>query len=467
MVAATSDTITVASMDNVEGIKSIVTITSGKGFGQTRKVSNVDIDSNVITLAEDWRVIPDTGSTYVVSASTYRFVVYGNHFDGKEEWVAGSEKSASTGVASFGGSIELIVDNNKMTNLRTGIYQWPLGGQEVGGVRSLQACFFNAFQNNSISNGCTALLNNVSESDESLLLDGGIFGATYRGNEINSMSSEGFTFGTSLPENLIRMSVFERNTINNCSVAINESPYLQNQLYIDNVGTNASSGVAMAIAYDHLPVLKGNVWIGYSVDYQKGPSIELPPETLLGLPLRMVRVGSDAIASPRRFPVWNLAISPMTWMARSDSDWIVMDVDSGTVTNQNDEGFLSFLIATNELPSSGTIKGTVVVAAGDQVKEMTVLYEVSAGLVWASESMVIYPLTGFEGATVRARLWDENGREWRELGVMESPQELVIENVVKGSGYRVLLEEFNDLTEEWVQVDSIVLGWWNIPDESL
>jgi len=459
VVAATSNTITVASTRNAESTKSIVTITSGKGYGQTRKVSSVDTNSNVITLAEKWRVVPDSDSTYVVSASTYRFVVFDNHFDGKEEWITGSEKSASTGVASFGGSIELIVDSNKMTDLRTGIYQWPLGGQEVGGIRSLQACFFNTFQNNSISGGCIALLNIVSESDENLLLDGGIYATTCRENIIDSMSSEGVAFSTSLPENLIRMSVFERNTANNCQIAINESPYLQNQLYIDNVGTNGNSGVAMAIAYDHLPALKGNVWTGYSVDYQKGPSIELPLETLLELPQRMVLVGSDAIASPKRFPVWNLAISPMAWTARSDSDWIVMDVDNGTVADQNDEGFLSFSIATNELPSSGSIKGTVVVTAGDQVKQMTVLYEEGApSIVWVSESVVIYPLAGFEGATVRARLWDENRHEWRELGIMDSPTELVIENVLKGSWYRLLLEELNDSTDEWKKVYSCWFG---------
>ena len=456
VVSASSNTIKVASTSNAEGIKSIVTITSGKGYGQTRKVSNVDTNSNVITLAENWRVVPDADSTYVVSASTYRFVVYGNHFDGKEEWATGNEKSASTGVASFGGSVDLVVDNNEMTDLRTGIYQWPLGGLEVNGERSLQTCFFNTFQNNSISNGSIGVLNIVSESDENLLLDGGIYASTFRGNTIGSMSSKGFVFSTSLPEYLIRVSVFERNTINNCPVAINESPYLQNQLYIDNSGTNDNSGIAMAIAYNHVPALRGNVWVGYADEYKKGPSVELSPEDLLELPTRVVTVDSSAVASPKSVPVWNLAISPMAWTATNSSDWIVLDSDNGIVEDQNDEGAFSFTIATNELPSSGSAAGSVVVVAGNQTNRVTVLYEAEPRVVWTSGTTVNCPLDGFEGTTLRARLWDASNKKWRELGIMDSPTELVIDNVTKGLWYRVLIEEFNSLSGEWEQVYS----WW-------
>jgi len=69
--------------------------------------------------------------------------------------------------------------------------------------------------------------------------------------------------------------------------------------------------------------------------------------------------------------------------------------------------------------------------------------------IWVMGNQVFYPLSGFEGKTVKARLWDETGQVWIELGEMVSPEELVVENVVAGQWYMVAVEELNGATGEW------------------
>ncbi|MEE9368643.1 MAG: glycosyl hydrolase family 28-related protein [Pontiella sp.] len=69
--------------------------------------------------------------------------------------------------------------------------------------------------------------------------------------------------------------------------------------------------------------------------------------------------------------------------------------------------------------------------------------------IWVVGTQSIYPLTGFEGKTVKARLWDEIAGEWTELGEMVSPEELVIENVAPDQWYWVSVEEFNSGSGEW------------------
>ncbi len=72
--------------------------------------------------------------------------------------------------------------------------------------------------------------------------------------------------------------------------------------------------------------------------------------------------------------------------------------------------------------------------------------------VSAVGTKAIYPLTGLEGKTVRARLWDEIGQTWHELGEMESPVELVVENVTSGQWYWLSIEEYDAAASDWILV---------------
>ena len=371
--AATENTVSLPLKPDLSS-QLVVTVVAGKGYGQTRKISSINQDTNTITLAEPWRVIPDETSIIVVSATTYRFVVYNNHLDGKEEWASGTSDSASTGVASFGGSVDLIVDSNNMTDLRTGTYHWPLGGLEVDGLRSLQACFFNTFKNNSISNTYMGMKSMIFEADPELLLDGGILAATYRENTLDSINSVGFAFYTSLTEYLIKMSLFERNTFIQCPSSIVDAPYVENQLFVGNRGVNDdNSGVAVSVAYNHLPAFKDNIWSGYAEDYERGP-IYLPTENLLEVPQRVVSIEDGvAVNSLHKLPIWNLALSPLTWSASTADDWIILEDRFGTVVDQNDEDFLTFRVDPLSFPNTvGEFSGMIAVVSDDGTQQRNI-----------------------------------------------------------------------------------------------
>ncbi len=65
---------------------------------------------------------------------------------------------------------------------------------------------------------------------------------------------------------------------------------------------------------------------------------------------------------------------------------------------------------------------------------------------------IVYPLSGFAGKTVKAELWDETAQQWHDLGTIDSPEELVIENVNAGQWYWITIKEWNGDTGEWEQV---------------
>ncbi len=74
--------------------------------------------------------------------------------------------------------------------------------------------------------------------------------------------------------------------------------------------------------------------------------------------------------------------------------------------------------------------------------------------VWMVGTKIVYPLSGFEGSLVRARLWDENAQAFSALGEMENPDELVLENLNTNQWYWIVFEEYNESDGEWVRVQA-------------
>lgn len=72
--------------------------------------------------------------------------------------------------------------------------------------------------------------------------------------------------------------------------------------------------------------------------------------------------------------------------------------------------------------------------------------------IWVVSHQVIYPLSGFEGKTVSAELWNETAQEMTILGQEGSPEEVVIENVTPGQWYWLGLREFDEASGDWVLV---------------
>jgi hypothetical protein len=110
-------------------------------------------------------------------------------------------------------------------------------------------------------------------------------------------------------------------------------------------------------------------------------------------------------------------------------------------------------IDASGLLSVGNIDVDSVVTVGASYNGLVASHSIN---IWAIGNQVIYPLTGFEGKTVKASLWDETAQEWIELGEMVSPEELVVENVTADQWYKVAVEEWNSTTGEW---DLVHTSW--------
>ncbi len=77
-------------------------------------------------------------------------------------------------------------------------------------------------------------------------------------------------------------------------------------------------------------------------------------------------------------------------------------------------------------------------------------------VVMAIGDQVVLPLSGFDGKTVLAELWDQTAQQWIPLGEEFEPSELVIENVASDQWYWVGLSEYDEDADKWI----LVHGRW-------
>lgn len=370
VVSATPTTVRIPDVSKIFNSKHVVTITDGKGYGQSRKVVSVDAASNTITLAEPWRVVPDSSSVFVVSSAAYRFAVYNNNLDGRAEWTSGSTHSASTGVEVYGGTIDIIVDQNTLTELRTGIVHWSLAGiPNPEYPRSLQTCNFNVFKNNTLQNCYNGILNSVAESGDAIL-DGGIMGATYRDNAVGPITRSGLIFsGSAFDEYLIKVGVYERNTFRNLETAISLDTFVKNQVFIDNVVDGVQT--VLETAYNSAPVLRGNSFSNYGTLHQNGPSVNYPVGPVISTP-RPYTVATEASGA---IELWNTGTASLNNLsATSSAGWLSVDSVSGSIAGQGANGQVVYSINTATAPTSDAI-ATIAVSSGQQTQQITVHYD--------------------------------------------------------------------------------------------
>jgi len=77
-------------------------------------------------------------------------------------------------------------------------------------------------------------------------------------------------------------------------------------------------------------------------------------------------------------------------------------------------------------------------------------------VVIAVGDQVIFPLSGFNGKTVSAELWDDVVQTMIDLGEEFEPEEIVIENVTPNQWYWLGLREYDAVAGEWI----LVHGRW-------
>lgn len=254
-------------------------ICRGKGLGQHRIITGYNSASRTITVTPAWNVVPDRDSTVMIANAADRWVIYRNHFDGKNDYA--SRPTATTAIEPFGGCYNWVGDSNVISHMRIAIYVTAL--EQTSPVASIAPCYFNYYANNSITESYRGLhvASGIREDIETV----GILGNVFRHNTLSDLKSSGINLYT--PPQLrtgspFDMILFEKNTFSNLAEGLDfderrNGSRVKNTLLLGNSfhrGTapfGGSLGVNFA-ATTFTPTFADNTWIGFERSYAGMPS---------------------------------------------------------------------------------------------------------------------------------------------------------------------------------------------------
>lgn len=348
-----------------------VVVVGGKGLGQSREI--VAFSNGKITVDRPWLVIPDRKSIIMVGEYMNRHVVYNNYFDGIMR-ATESDGTATTGVEPFGAQLNMIVDNNMFHELRKGISNWSMPSPVQGNQVSMQPNYFNMFINNRFDKCRYGIENAIAIWNyKPTVWDTTMLGNIYRGNDIQNTVKEAIRyFVWQSDDTRIDMCVFDQNKASNIGNSVTDGEDLKNQVWIGNEFYGINSGSAITFSGDHMPVLYGNTWNGFSSSKYGGSR----PGGILEVPYRSVLVGSSD--TPLKFPILNSGTDALSWSATSSQPWLKLDSASGSISDENDSDKLVMSIDETETSFALAPPAIITIVSGDQVKQMTVTYSEGA-----------------------------------------------------------------------------------------
>lgn len=214
---ATTNTVTLRGL-NQDVVDRTVVVVSGKGFGQSRRISKYNASTGVMEVTPAWNVIPNTGSKLIVARAATRWVIYNNRFDGKDDYA--TRYTAMTGIQPFGGGHDWIGVKNVISNMQTGVY--IAGLQDLHNSSYIQPTYFNYFASNRISHSLSGARMISGAVDPVQASCPAIFGTVFRQNELTNVASGvGFQTPASVTTTgAVELTIFEQNRFENLPVAI-------------------------------------------------------------------------------------------------------------------------------------------------------------------------------------------------------------------------------------------------------
>ncbi|HZZ42807.1 MAG TPA: calcium-binding protein [Tepidisphaeraceae bacterium] len=98
-------------------------VVDGTGAGQYRKILSVTpvTGGYQYVLDQPWIVVPDSTSSLILTALATRIAIYNNTLDGKAAQITPVPDTQATGVMLYGGVVDAVVDNNRITDQKLGI----------------------------------------------------------------------------------------------------------------------------------------------------------------------------------------------------------------------------------------------------------------------------------------------------------------------------------------------------------
>jgi|GEM_PF-4886665 len=400
-----ADTITLNGVTNpVYGDgRYMLSVTSGKGLGQTRRLVAYDEISGAYSVEPDWNVVPASTSTVALGLYTARFVAYDNDLDGKAYVVTNPTHIAAAGVSIYGAAADVVVAQNRITQLRQGLASWGLGDKaSVSEPLRIGPNYFTLFVDNDFADVHTGIVtipafyNAPGESSGAALL-----GNVFRGNAFDDVSVLGVKHYVSWngDDTPLDLTVYEQNVFVNLpfgfeTTALNTGDKSHNAILLNNLfdlGTATYSGsVGLETEADQKLALGSNEWIGFQTTYDStlGEVLEVP-RRVFDTTLATGQLGIDTLL------VWNAGTSSLSWQLSDDASWLSLSSTSGSVVDEADQAPVFLSIDPYAL-SPGAHTATLTATAGSQVQKGTVTLNLVSPAGYLDNFVRAFPNPGFE-----------------------------------------------------------------------
>jgi len=381
-VSATATSVTFSGLDPALCKDQTAVICVGKGLGQFRKIAGYDKSSHRIVVSPAWNVIPDATSKILIEGGTCRWLLYNNHFDGKDFYA--TAYTAMAAIELFGGCYDWIVAGNRITQMRQGWYDGAVEQSSPGTENN--PIYFNYFANNVVQ----SCYYGIQHGGGRLVSDTVVsVGNLFRNNKFVDVASMGINLWVTVPDlpspaAVSDMVVFEHNSFTNVNIGANLDPYdaggySRNAIFYENqftAGTQfASNSYGVKIGANSNPAFHNNTWNDFLVTYAgtlPGAILEVPFRTftLQTLP------ATPAAAVAVKASILNSGTAALDWTATSDSPWLTLSASRGTVPDELTNSSLTLSCSPTGLPI-GTYAGTVSILFGTQIKKIVVSFTVA------------------------------------------------------------------------------------------
>ena len=277
-------------------------VVQGKGIGQVRRiVGQASVGSGMnLTVESPFAIFVDPTSIIQLLTLTTKSVVYGNSLTGLTENVTRDTYIGPAGIMLFGGTSNITIDRNTLTNIRLGIAIWSLASPRTPAPNQYESSGFNMVSNNTITGARYAMMIEVGDGTaisanpsgrERSTLPGNVFRGNTVRNALESAFDVAFIGDTmnSVPNQTIENLIIEHNSFVGVPVGINFTqatrvdyrgmasigPILHNALVYKNSMQQQASSTAtpingskgMIIGDAEAPLLIGNTITGFQTDY--------------------------------------------------------------------------------------------------------------------------------------------------------------------------------------------------------
>jgi len=243
-------------------------ITGGRGLGQARPVSSVNIGTGEVVIEGEWRVIPDSSSTYSLGTAGHNIAIYNSTFSGRKgAWDKSNREyqvTANTAL-QLNNAYNTVFANNIVSNIQHGFTYYShysavgsLSGECAPGPNFFVEVIGNEFTG--VQNGIRYM---VHENGQQLVAgDAWNLGNVFRDNRISKVVG-----GTAIGlinyhsgSGIFGVNIFEDNMVAGVDrMPIGTLNAVDNQVFVDNQLTSDERLFGMN---EQDLVLFGNTWSG-------------------------------------------------------------------------------------------------------------------------------------------------------------------------------------------------------------